>query len=77
MISIHILTRRMTLSPLAAEIGGAISIHILTRRMTISDTLFVRVLVISIHILTRRMTEYTLAKDGTVKAFQSTSSHGG
>ena len=55
-ISIHILTRRMTLKKFAAEIYEDISIHILTRRMTQRADANDRRHIISIHILTRRMT---------------------
>ena len=58
-ISIHILSRRMTLYWLILNNFKEISIHILSRRMTGTVTRWPHHPVISIHILSRRMTLYT------------------
>ena len=63
-ISIHILTRRMTQKDGRVSKVGTISIHILTRRMTHPRRHPSLLGSISIHILTRRMTERSLWSTG-------------
>ena len=60
-ISIHSLTRRLTIYECGCSDCSSISIHSLTRRLTIADTPFwTPVVSISIHSLTRRLTRWHL-----------------
>ena len=57
MVSIHTLTRRVTLSGIVHDLNTDVSIHTLTRRVTKLAEFYPYSVLVSIHTLTRRVTD--------------------
>ena len=55
-VSIHTLTRRVTVAFWSISVAGTVSIHTLTRRVTVPVKYTELMYIVSIHTLTRRVT---------------------
>ena len=75
-VSIHALTRRATVLPIAGNERLCVSIHALTRRATEISTDDLKLVHVSIHALTRRATSLFIRAAMSL-LFQSTPSRGG